>query len=128
MARYSFNQDILTQRIYDLYVEMRQTRRYRSIIDISRELEITPMPVHYISFLQGRRVYYKHFIHHTPVKYKFISKNILYNSFIMRCRELKKQGITDHNSIISKALLSPAPCCGLSESQIRRILRTKGAR
>lgn len=126
--RYSFINELVVQRIYDLYLLMRKSGQYNSLVDISRAIEISPMPIHYISYLMGSRVYSRYFIEGRKVEYRFIYKNILYNSFLSRCRELRQQGLTDANTIISKALLSPAPCIGLSESRIRRILRSKGAK
>lgn len=127
--RYSFINELLAERLYLLYTAMRKSRKYNSLVDISREIELMPMPVHYISVLMAQKCYTQYFVAGKKVEYKFTGKRILYNSFIKRCKELRrrKKNLSD-SQIIKEALLSEAPCVGLSESQIRRILRSKGAK
>ncbi len=124
----SYIRDMQAQRLYELYKLMRRQSQYSSLCDITRTLELMPMPLHYISSDMASRIYYQYFVHHKPVEFKSISRNIMYNSFLLKCKELMQQGFTDVHTIIQKAVLSEAPCIGLSESQIRRILRSKGAK
>lgn len=128
-SRYSYISDLLAERLYLLYSAMRKTGRYQSLVDISRTIELMPMPVHYISVLQAQRCYSQYFFMHKKLDYKYIGKQILYNSFINRCKDLRsnRPELSD-SQVIREALLSEAPCAGLSEGQIRRILRSKGAR
>lgn len=126
--RYNFKDELRAKRLYDLYLIMKRSGKYASLYDITKELEITPMPIHYISFYTARRIYYRHFEKKQDINYASISKNILYNSFILTCKKLQQQGMTEPNKIISAALLSEAPCIGLSESYIRRILKEQGAK
>ena len=128
MERYNFKDELRAKRLYDLYLIMKRSGAYSTLYDITKELSIMPMAIHYISFYTARRVYHRYFLHKKPVRYKSISKSILYNSFILVCKQLRAQGLTDANKIISHALLSEAPCCGLGESYIRRILRAQGAK
>lgn len=107
---------------------MRQQGQYSSLCDISRSLELMPMPIHYISTEMASWAYHQFFIHHKPVEFKSLARNILYQSFLCKCLDLRKQGLKDTHTIIQKAILSEAPCVGLSECQIRRILRAKGAK
>ena len=125
---YNFISELRAKRLYDLFMSLRSTGSYRSFCDITRELEIMPMPIHYISFYMARKYYYAHFVHHRKVSYKFLPKSILVNSFIQNCKRFIDQGETDNNTIIQKAILSESPCIGLSEPQIRRILRNMGCK
>lgn len=122
-----FIQELKEKRLFDLYLLMKRSGKYSSFVEICRELEITPMPIHYISYYRANIVYKEYFLRGRTVKYRHLPKTILYNSFILTCKKLMKQGLTDTDDIICKALLSKAPCIGNSESQIRRILRKQGA-
>lgn len=125
---YNFIRELRDKRLFDMYLLMRKSRRYNSFCEITHELELLEMPIHYLSYLMASRIYRKYFIHKQNITVKSVPKNILYYSFINKCKELKRAGLKDRNTIIKKALLSPAPCIGLSESQIRRTLRAKGAK
>lgn len=126
--RNNFIEELRAKRILDLYRIMRKQGKYSSLHEICQDIELMPMPIHYISYYRAYRAYLRHFVQKQKVTYKFISRNILYNSFLARCKEFMAQGITDRDTIIHKALLSDAPCIGLSEPQIRRILRKQGAK
>lgn len=122
-----YTDDIRSICLKSLYDQMRRSCDFSGVTSISSELEQYPMPLHLISLDMAHRVYRSFFVYNRPLHYKSAQKQILYSSFLAECTELRKS-LTDDSTIIQRALLSPAPCCGLGQNQIRRILRAMGCK
>ena len=124
---YNFIRAIRDEAILRLYKTMRATGQYPCLSAICDEIEEMQMPLHYISYRMARQMYNNHFLRHRSTRRMWPQKRRIYDSFIRRCIELKKV-YDDDRQIITEALLSPAPCIGLSSSMIRRILVSLGAK
>lgn len=124
---YNFIRSIRDEAIQRLYVTMRRTGDYACLSDICEHIAEMPMPLHYISYRMARQAFNNHFHRGRQATRMWPQKRRMYDSFIQRCRELATPG-RDEREVIMEALLSPAPCVGLSPSMIRRILVRHGAR
>lgn len=127
-GNYNFIRDIRQNAIECLYSQMRASGDFPNLHAICVELESMPMPLHYISYRMARSLYTSYFDRGDLHTRKWPTKKRLYDSFIKECKKLRASGrYTSDRDIITNALLSPAPCIGLSESMIRRILVSMGA-
>ena len=129
--RYSFIADIREDALWSLYLQMRSDGDFCGLWNLTAEIVDMPMPLHYISYRMARQLFSWKFERHGwgGVTRKWPQKRRLYDSFISCCERAMKDfpDECDTREIIRIALLSPAPCIGLSHSQIQRILKRRGA-
>ena len=127
MEQFNFIRSIRDEAIWRLYSSMRATGEYTCLTDICRVIADMPMPLHYISYRMARQMYNNRYYRHINSGRIWPQKKRLYESFIQHCERCRQKS-NDERIIIMEALLSPAPCMGLSTSMIRRILVRQGAR
>lgn len=121
-ARYYRN-----QYLYREYIKLRNTGEFASIDSISRHMaKHLTMPHHFLSEQAGRYLYLNKYRYDKIIAGKY--RKPLVVSFLTICAKIKKANPGMANiTVVKIASDYPAPCCGLSPSQINRILISFGA-
>lgn len=114
--------------IYELYLQLRKSRRYDCLQQICRVISTMKQKQHYISYERGCWLYY-HYFTHGKMPYRNKWKHKVYMSFLRSCERIKSaDNKLRKKDIVWRAIESEADCIGLGPSQIYKVLKAKGAK
>lgn len=114
------------RKIKELFLTLKRTGNYATIGEICKELSGIPMERYYISEERARDIYVRYLrsgVIDSCSRYAYS----LRLSLVHECERIRQNGeATSINSIVRKAIETPAKSIGLSPSRIQRILKEGG--